>query len=396
MFVLDVSRSMLADDAAPNRLERAKQQIKDTVDEMAGDRVGLVVFAGDVKQQIPLTTHYDDFKQRLDEVGPHNVRRGGSRLGDAIEAASHAFLTKSNAHKAMVIFTDGEDQESEPVAAAKKAHEETGVRIFTVGLGDMEKGSRIPVGVERAHGLLANMMASRYGRSSTAKCCGKWPPRPTGRTCRPAPSKSTWPTCTTATSPASSRRNSRRRQINQYEARFQWFLLPALVLLLGRDRDHDLAGPGCCGASRAAAAAHQKAQTARTSHPLIRQSLQQFDRSMNAILNEQSVPVSCSPVSASGGPLWAGDVDREFAVGVNAANAKLRGGDVDGALAAVSDDRTLAPESADLSYNMAVAQYRKGDIAAAEQLFRRRRRARTIRWPARPATTWATAITPAD
>ena len=149
MFVLDVSRSMLADDAAPNRLERAKQQIKDTVDEMAGDRVGLIVFAGDVKQQIPLTTHYDDFKQALDEVGPHNVRRGGSRLGDAIEAASHAFLTKSNAHKAMVIFTDGEDQESEPVAAARKAHAETGVRIFTVGLGDMEKGSRIPLEVRR-------------------------------------------------------------------------------------------------------------------------------------------------------------------------------------------------------------------------------------------------------
>jgi hypothetical protein len=145
MFVLDVSRSMLADDCSPNRLERAKQQIKDTVDEMTGNRVGLMVFAGDVKQQIPLTTHYDDFKQMLDEVGPQNVRRGGSRLGDAIDAASHAFLTKSNAHKAMIVFTDGEDQESKPVEAARRAHKETGVRIFTVGLGDMEKGSRIPL-----------------------------------------------------------------------------------------------------------------------------------------------------------------------------------------------------------------------------------------------------------
>lgn len=144
MFVLDVSRSMLAEDAAPNRLERAKQQIKDTVDEMAGDRVGLFVFAGDTRQQIPLTTHYDDFKHALDEVGPQNVRRGGSRLGEAIEAASHAFLTKSNAHKAMIVFTDGEDQESEPVAAAKRAHQDLGVRIFTVGLGDMETGARIP------------------------------------------------------------------------------------------------------------------------------------------------------------------------------------------------------------------------------------------------------------
>src|SRR3954452_2452724 len=148
MFVLDVSRSMLADDVAPNRLERAKQQIKDTIDEMAGDRVGLIVFAGDAKQQIPLTTHYDDFKQSLDEVGPQNIRRGGSRLGNAIDAAVSSFLTKSNAHKAMVIFTDGEDQESKPIEAAKRAHETAGVRIFTVGLGDVAQGSRIPVSAE--------------------------------------------------------------------------------------------------------------------------------------------------------------------------------------------------------------------------------------------------------
>ena len=81
MFVLDVSRSMLAEDASPNRLRRAKQQIKDMVDEMAGDRVGLVTFAGETCQSVPLTSHYEDFKQTLDSVGPHTVRSGGSRLG---------------------------------------------------------------------------------------------------------------------------------------------------------------------------------------------------------------------------------------------------------------------------------------------------------------------------
>src|SRR3954463_9979247 len=145
IFVLDVSRSMLADDAAPNRLERAKQQIKDTIDEMEGDRVGLVVFAGDSNQQIPLTTHYDDFKQSLDEVGPQNVRRGGSRLGDAIETATHSFLSQSTAHKAIVVFTDGEDQESKPIEAARRAFESAGIRIFAVGIGDIGQGARIPV-----------------------------------------------------------------------------------------------------------------------------------------------------------------------------------------------------------------------------------------------------------
>lgn len=145
MFVLDVSRSMLAEDIAPNRLERAKQQIKDMVDEMAGDRVGLVVFSGDVRQQVPLTSHYEDFKQTLDEVGPHNVNRGGSRLGDAIRAAGDGFLDKTGDHKAIVVFTDGEDHESRPVDAAKQLRDEKGIRIFTVGLGDMEHGSRIPI-----------------------------------------------------------------------------------------------------------------------------------------------------------------------------------------------------------------------------------------------------------
>jgi Ca-activated chloride channel family protein len=145
MFVLDVSRSMLADDVSPSRLSRAKHQIKDMVEEMAGDRVGLVVFSGEAKQQIPLTRHYHDFKQQLDEVGPYNVELGGSRLGDAIALATEGFLGKTNDHKAIVLITDGEDQESNPVEIAQAAHEEHGIRVFTVGLGDMSEGSRIPV-----------------------------------------------------------------------------------------------------------------------------------------------------------------------------------------------------------------------------------------------------------
>jgi Ca-activated chloride channel homolog len=231
MFVLDVSRSMLADDAAPNRLERAKQQIKDTIDEMAGDRIGLIVFAGDAKQQIPLTTHYDDFKQSLDEVGPQNVRRGGSRLGDAIDLAASSYLNKSNAHKAMVIFTDGEDQESKPLEAAKKAHEANGVRIFTVGLGDIAQGSRIPVGGEDHKRYLTHDGQAVWSKQN-------------GDILRQIAS-----TTDGAYIPAGTKQvnmsdvyhsyigrveqtNFETARVNQYEARFQWFLLPALILLL--------------------------------------------------------------------------------------------------------------------------------------------------------------------
>lgn len=145
VFALDISRSMLAEDTSPSRLDRAKQQILDMLDVMDGDRAGLVVFAGRAKQQIPLTSNYHDFKLMLEEVGPHCLERGGSRLGDAIRVARSSFLDESDDHKAIVVITDGEDHESEPIEAAKQAFTEQGIRTFTVGLGDINQGSRIPI-----------------------------------------------------------------------------------------------------------------------------------------------------------------------------------------------------------------------------------------------------------
>ncbi|MFI4873852.1 MAG: VWA domain-containing protein, partial [Blastopirellula sp. JB062] len=144
VFMLDVSRSMLAEDAAPNRLLRAKQQIEDIMDAMPGDRVGLVVFSGAARQMVPLTSHHNDFKKTLAEVGPHDVAVGGSRLGDALQCAGDAFLEETGNHRAIIIFSDGEDQESDPIQVAKNLHEQRNIRVFTVGLGDMDQGARIP------------------------------------------------------------------------------------------------------------------------------------------------------------------------------------------------------------------------------------------------------------
>ena len=144
VFALDVSRSMLAEDATPNRLARAKQQINDMVAEMIGDRIGLVVFAGEAKQVVPLTNHYDDFEQVLESVGPDTLTVGGSQLGGAIRTAADSFMSKTNDHKTIILFTDGEDQESKPAELARDLYEDEGIRVFTVGLGDMDQGSRIP------------------------------------------------------------------------------------------------------------------------------------------------------------------------------------------------------------------------------------------------------------
>ncbi|TWT82546.1 von Willebrand factor type A domain protein [Planctomycetes bacterium CA13] len=228
MFVLDVSRSMLAEDATPNRLERAKQQISDMLDAMTGDRVGLIVFAGDVRQEIPMTSHYDDFRRSLRNVSPDSVSRGGSRLGDAIRVAVEGFLTKVNDHKAMVIFTDGEDQESEPVQVATRAFEEHGIRIFTVGLGDIEQGARIPLDSQRQRDYLQyegqqvwSKLDGQILRAIAAETEGAFIPAGTKQVdmasvYRGYVSNVPQQSFETAT-------------INQYEARFQWWVALALV-----------------------------------------------------------------------------------------------------------------------------------------------------------------------
>ncbi|MHC5003395.1 MAG: VWA domain-containing protein [Planctomycetota bacterium] len=143
--VLDVSRSMLAEDVRPNRLERARQYVRDMLDRLAGDRVGLVTFAGVPSLSCPLTVDYGAVRLSLDEASPELVARGGSSLGDALRLAVGSFTDDVKDFKAIVLLTDGEDHGSFPVEAAAQAFEERGVRIFAVGIGDTEEGARIPV-----------------------------------------------------------------------------------------------------------------------------------------------------------------------------------------------------------------------------------------------------------
>lgn len=232
IFSLDISRSMLAEDVSPNRLERAKQMIKDTVDEMAGDRVGLAIFAGQARLKIPLTSHYEDFKLALDEVDPIDIVRGGSRLGDAIRIASDGFLSKTNEHKAIVLLTDGEDQESEPLEAARNAKEEQGVRIFTIGLGDFEVGSRIPIEDD----VRGSDFVQYQGQQVWSKLNGEvlaQVAKETGGAYIPAGTKQVnMADVYHGFITNVEQKEFETAKINSYEARFQWFLAPAILLLV--------------------------------------------------------------------------------------------------------------------------------------------------------------------
>jgi Ca-activated chloride channel homolog len=141
---LDVSRSMLAEDVAPNRLGRAKSDIRDLLKKLAGDHVGLIVFAGKPVVKVPLTTDENFFKTVLDDVDTRSAPRGGTLIGDAIRKAIEAMPPKADHDQIIVLLTDGEDQESYAVEAAKQAAEK-GIKIFTVGLGDSAEGARIPL-----------------------------------------------------------------------------------------------------------------------------------------------------------------------------------------------------------------------------------------------------------
>ena len=141
--VLDVSRSMLAEDVKPNRLERAKSDILDLLTRLEGDRVGLIVFAGAPVIQVPLTTDQSFFKMMLADVDTNSAPKGGTLIGDAIRKSLESMENRFDRDQAIVLFTDGDDQDSFPQEAAKLAAERN-VRVITVGLGDVSEGSRIP------------------------------------------------------------------------------------------------------------------------------------------------------------------------------------------------------------------------------------------------------------
>ncbi len=146
---LDVSKSMLATDAAPNRLERAKSEIRDMLPQLSSHRVGLLAFAGRTTVLSPLTMDHGFFRLVLENASPESVTRGGTSIGDVIRKATE-LLSKHEGPKVLILITDGEDHETYPLEAADAARQ-AGVAIITVGFGS-ETGSTIDV-LDKATGM---------------------------------------------------------------------------------------------------------------------------------------------------------------------------------------------------------------------------------------------------
>jgi len=143
VIALDVSNSMRAEDIRPNRQERSKQAISHLIDQLRGDRIGLVVFAGEAYVQLPITTDYGAAKLFLSTIDNDMVPTQGTAIGKAINLAASSFSDSTRQHNAIIVITDGENHEDDAIEAAKKAHEK-GIRVHTIGMGS-PAGAPIPV-----------------------------------------------------------------------------------------------------------------------------------------------------------------------------------------------------------------------------------------------------------
>jgi len=153
VFAIDTSRSMTTPDVKPNRLARAKLAIDDFVNQLDGDAVGIVAFAGTAFLACPITLDYGAFHETLSAIDTNTVPRGGTNLASAIREAQAALHRRPGSGKILILVTDGEDLEGGALAAAQAAKQQDGLKIFTVGVGTAN-GDLIPIPPEQGGGFV--------------------------------------------------------------------------------------------------------------------------------------------------------------------------------------------------------------------------------------------------
>jgi len=137
IVIIDTSKSMLTQDVKPNRLERTKLAVKDLLKKLKGDRIGLIAFAGDAFLLCPLTSDYNGFMLSLNELGIDSIPRGGTNIEKAIQVGLESFDEVNSQYKSMIIITDGDNTEGDPLKLAKQA-KDAGVKIYSIGIGTKE------------------------------------------------------------------------------------------------------------------------------------------------------------------------------------------------------------------------------------------------------------------
>ncbi len=175
-IAMDVSNSMLSEDIKPNRLMRAKNFVSNFIDELHNDRLGMIVFAGRSYMQMPLTVDYSAGRMYLKTISTNLIPTQGTNIAEAVNMARENFVQGDNKHKALIIITDGEDNEGGVDEAIADAVKE-GVKVFTIGVGT-DNGGPIPVGSDFKRDETGNIVLSKMNqpmlRDLAAKGNGKY------------------------------------------------------------------------------------------------------------------------------------------------------------------------------------------------------------------------------
>ena len=160
VFAVDVSKSMLAEDIAPNRLEKSKQLVTQIINNLASDRVGIIAYAGKAFPQLPITTDYASAKMFLQSMNTDMLSSQGTAINEAIKLAMTYYDDEEQTNRVLIIISDGEDHNEEAASIAEAASEE-GIRIFTIGVGDI-KGGPIPI---KRDGIVLNYKKDKQGET---------------------------------------------------------------------------------------------------------------------------------------------------------------------------------------------------------------------------------------
>ncbi len=164
MIALDVSNSMLAEDYSPNRLERAKLAVSRMTDKLQDDRIGLIVFAGTAFVQLPVTTDFISAKMFLSSINTESVPIQGTAMEEALMLAGKSFSAQSEKSRVIILISDGENHEGNPVQAAKTLASE-GIKVYTIGVGSTQ-GQPIPVHGELLKDKDGNIVVTRLDENS--------------------------------------------------------------------------------------------------------------------------------------------------------------------------------------------------------------------------------------
>ena len=160
VFAVDVSKSMLAEDIAPNRLEKSKQLVTQIINNLASDRVGIIAYAGKAFPQLPITTDYSSAKMFLQSMNTDMLSSQGTAINEAIKLARTYYDDDEQTNRVLIIISDGEDHSNVAANVAEEAADE-GIRIFTIGVGDI-KGGPIP---EKRNGIILNYKKDNNGET---------------------------------------------------------------------------------------------------------------------------------------------------------------------------------------------------------------------------------------